>query len=95
LAFTVFAPAVANTSEQPPAAGVAVHASPRPSLTETLPVGVPLPGATGVTVKLTATGCPATDGLGDCVLMAVVVLALFTVWVRAADVLLAKLLFPA
>ena len=53
----------------------------------TLPVGVPLPGVTAVTVKLTVTACPATDVLGVRELITVVVLALFTVCVRTADVL--------
>jgi len=76
---SVFAPAVAKISEQPPEATAPVHAFPTPSLTVTLPVGVPLPGATAVTAKLTVIACPATDGFGDCALIAVVVLALFTV----------------
>jgi hypothetical protein len=72
--------------EHLPVATVAVHVSPAPSLIVTLPVGVPLPGASGATVKLTVTGCPATDGLGVFALIFVVVLALFTVCATLADV---------
>jgi hypothetical protein len=61
--------------EQVPAATVAVHASPAPSLTITLPVGVPFPGDTAATVNFTVTAWPATDVLGVCEVMVVVVLA--------------------
>ncbi len=57
-----------------PVATVAVHASPAPSLTVTLPVGVPLAGETGTTLNVTFTGCPDTEGLADCAVMVVVVL---------------------
>ena len=33
-----------------------------PSLKVTIPSGVPLPGATGLTVAVKVTDCPATDG---------------------------------
>ncbi len=95
MAFSVFVPAVGKMREQPPAATVPVHVSPAPSLTVTLPVGVPLPSDTVATAKLTATACPAKDGFGAWAPMEVVVLALFTVWARAVDVLPAKVLFPA
>lgn len=47
--------------------------APAPSLTFTVPVGVPLKA--GVTVTLTLTAWPTTDGFGE-VLMALVVFAL-------------------
>ena len=60
-------------TEQLPAATVPVQESPTPSLTVTLPVGVPpLP----VTVKVTATACPTDDGLGVCPVMVVVLAVL-------------------
>jgi hypothetical protein len=36
-----------------------------PSRKETLPVGVPDPGATGLTVAVNVTVCPNTDGFTD------------------------------
>src|SRR5688572_31266336 len=45
----------------------------------TVPLGVPAPGATALTVAVKVTACPTTDGLTDEV-TAVVVLALITVW---------------
>src|SRR5439155_7266690 len=95
LAVSVFAPAVAKLAEQLPAATVPVQLSPTPSLTVTLPVAVPLPGATAATAKLTVTACPKADGLGVCPLMVVVVLALFTVCVTPIEVLALKMLSPA
>jgi hypothetical protein len=65
-----------------------------PSRKVTVPVGVPVAGATAVTVAVNVTVCPKTDGLTDEV--TVVELTPFTtVCVRAADVLLVKLLSPA
>jgi hypothetical protein len=72
----------------------AVHVSPAGSLTVTLPVGVPPPGETGTTVKVKPTDCPATEELGDCPVIVVLVLALFTVCVMAADALAAKFASP-
>jgi len=84
---------VAKLKEQLPAATVPVQESPTPSLTVTLPVGVPpLP----VTVKVTAAACPTTDGLGVCPVMVVVLaVPLFTVCVTPAEMLELKLLSPA
>ena len=45
----------------------------------TVPVGVPAPGDTAVTVALKVTGWPNTEGLTE-ELTAVVLLALLTVW---------------
>jgi len=36
-----------------------------PSLTVTLPVGVPLPGAAALTVAVKTTAWPYTDGFGE------------------------------
>jgi len=49
-------PAAGNVIEQVPAATLAEQVSPAPSLTVTLPVGVPLPGAFATTVKAMVTG---------------------------------------
>ena len=35
-----------------------------PSLTETLPVGVPLPGVFATTVNVKLTACPTAEGFG-------------------------------
>ena len=56
----------------------------------TVPVRVPAPGATGLTVAVKATGWPTTDGFGEDASM-VVVSALVTVCVRTDEVLLVKL----
>jgi hypothetical protein len=80
-----------NVIEHDPVATLAEQESPRPSLTLTLPVGLPLPGATAVTVKLMVTDCPTTDGLGVCDVIAVVVLAWLTVWDSIDEALPVKL----
>ena len=74
----VLAPAVGSTIEQPPAATAATQELPAPSLTVTLPVGVPAPGAVTATDQETATGWPATEGSGLSAVTVVVVLALLT-----------------
>src|SRR5947199_2968152 len=66
-----------------------------PSLTVTVPVGVPLPGAAAVTAKVKSTAWPTVDGFGDCPVIAVVVAAAFTVWLAPAEVLVAKLGLPS
>ena len=59
----------------------------------TVPVGVPLPGETTLTVAVNVTGCPKTEGLVLDVTV-VVVLALLTVIEKLFDaVLFAQLLF--
>ena len=66
-----------------------------PLLTVTLPVGVPLPGASTVTLKLTVTASPTTDGSGVSLVMLVVVSALLTVCgVLGVEVLPLKLASP-
>src|SRR5207302_6955229 len=55
-----------------------------PSKKSALPVGVPAPGATGLTVAVKVTAWPNTDGLGAEV-SAVVVPAWPTVWVSTGE----------
>jgi len=86
---------VLNVIEQLPVATLAEQVSPAPSLTVTVPVGVPRPGTTGVTVKLIVTGWPATDGLGVCAVIVVVVLSWLTVCDSVEEVLPLKLESPA
>src|SRR3989454_11612495 len=62
-----------------------------PSLTVTVPVGVPLPGAVAATVNVKLTGWPTADGFGDWPVMVVVLAAAFTVWLAPDDVLVPKL----
>lgn|ERR1041384_6697882 len=64
-----------------------------PSLKITVPVGVPDPGATVLTVAVKVTDCPEHDGLAD-ELRAVVVPALLTDCVKLVDVLVLKLPSP-
>ena len=65
-----------------------------PSKKETVPVGVPAPGALGVTVAVKVTDWPKTDGLG---LMdrEVAVAAWSTVWLNAVEVLVVKSVSPS
>ena len=58
----------------------------------TVPLGVPAPGAVAPTVTVKLTFCPKTDGVSDELTM-LAVLALFTVCVKSADVLVRK--FPS
>jgi hypothetical protein len=60
----------------------------------TVPVGVPAPGDTALTVAVNVTDWPKTDGFTDEVTVAEL-LALLTVWVIAAEVLLVKFVSPA
>src|SRR6266516_4415702 len=64
-----------------------------PSRKVTVPLGLPAPGATGATVAVKVTLCPKTDGLADEATV-VVVLALLTVCVKTALVLVLKLVSP-
>ncbi len=57
-----------------------------PLLNVTVPVGVPLPGATAATVAVNVTDWPNTDGLCE-EIMVVELDALFSVSVRTAEVL--------
>ena len=64
-----------------------------PSLNVTVPVGTAVPGALTTTVAVKVTGWLWFDGLSEEVTEAVVE-SLFTVWVRAEDVLALKLESP-
>src|SRR5436190_21398445 len=66
-----------------------------PSLTVTVPVGVPLPGAVAATVNVKLTAWPTADGFGVWSVIVVVVLAAVTVCVTPAEVLPPKLASPA
>src|SRR3989475_3324117 len=66
-----------------------------PSLTVTLPVGVPPPGAFATTVNAKLTAWPTADGLGACAVIVVVVPAAVTVWAVPADELPANVPSPA
>ena len=71
-------PAEVNAIVQPPAKTVALQFC-VPSLTVTVPVGVPLPGAVAVTAKVKSTAWPTADGFGVWAVIVVVVAAAFTV----------------
>jgi hypothetical protein len=77
-----------------PAARVAVPRVAAPSRKVTVPVGVPAPGETALTVAVKVTAWPVADGFTDEVTV-VELFALLTVWVIAAEVLLLKLPSPA
>jgi len=93
VAVTLRAPAELNAMLQLPAATLVLQLW-VPSLTVTVPVGVPLPGALADTVKLKLTTWPTADGLGVWPVIAVVVAAAFTVWDTPTDVLPAKFASP-
>src|SRR5438445_694456 len=65
-----------------------------PSLKVTVPVGVPAPGATALTVAVNVTGWPNTVGVAE-EMTDVDELALLTVWVNGAAVLLLPLKLPS
>jgi len=67
---------------------------PAPLVIVTVPVGVPAPGELTVTDHFTVYVCPITDGSGKSEVMAVVVLALFTVCVKFVEVLVLKFVSP-
>src|SRR5260221_165198 len=73
-----------------PEARVLVASAVAPSLNVTVPVGVPLPGATALTVAVNVTELLTTEGLSDEVSV-LVQLALATVCVNVEDVLTSKL----
>ena len=66
-----------------------------PSLTATVPAGVPLPGAFAVTLNAKLTTWPTAEGSGVSPVIVVVVAAALTVWVAPAEVLPPKLASPA
>ena len=84
MAVSDFAPAVVNVIAHRPASTVPVHER-EPSVTVTLPLGVPLPGALTVTVYLTVTAWPTSDGSGSSAVIVVVVFALRTSELSAAS----------
>ena len=77
-----------------PALKLAVPSVTAPSRKVTVPVGVPDPGATALTVAVNVTDCPNSDGFTDEVTV-VELLSLFTVCVIADEVLLLKFVSPA
>src|SRR4051794_22418207 len=77
----------------PPVPTATVATTTLPSLKVTVPVGVPLPGATAATVAVKVTAWPVTAGLTDD-RRATVVAAGLTVTGVAAEALLAKPLEP-
>lgn len=94
VATSVLVPVIVSVSKHWPTATVFVQLT-VPSLTVTLPTGVPAPGAVTATVYLTVTDVLTGDGSGVSEVMVVVVLAGFTVCGSPADVLELKLLLPA
>ena len=80
-----------------PLASVPVPKVVVPSSNLTLPVGVPVPGAVGVTVAVNVSDCPNVEGSGVAAVKLVVVAAWLTVCVRAVaeDVLVLKFASPA
>jgi hypothetical protein len=64
-----------------------------PSKNCTVPEGEPAPGGFTETLAVSATLSPTTDGFGA-LASDVLVLAWFTVWLCAADVLVVKLASP-
>src|SRR5256714_11073341 len=87
-------PTEVNAMLQLPTATVALQLC-VPSVTVTVPVGVPLPGEFAVTVNVKLAAWPSADGFGVCPVMAVVVAAAFTVWAAPPEALVAKLALPS
>src|SRR5260370_27431461 len=65
-----------------------------PALNDTVPVGVPVLGELTLTVAVKVTGWPNTDGFSEELAIVVVVVALFTVCVKVAEVLVLKFVSP-
>jgi hypothetical protein len=80
-------------SDATPAVSVALPSNVAPLKKLTVPVGVPAPGETAVTVAVRVLVCPNTDGSGVEV-RAAVVDAWFTVWVSTGEVVPVKLVSP-
>ena len=76
----------------PDALTVTLVGEPPSSVNATVPVRVPAPGATGLTVAVKLTDWPNTDGLAEDASV-VVVSASLTVWMRFVEVLPLK--FPS
>ena len=64
-----------------------------PSLKVTVPVGTAVPGALPTTIAVKVTDWPLFDGLSEEVTV-VVVASLFTVWIKAEEVLVLSLESP-
>jgi len=94
VAVTLRAPAELNAMLQLPVATLALQVW-VPSLTVTVPVGVPLPGLLAATVNVKLTAWPTAEGFGVWAVIVVVVLAAFTAWDTPVDVLPVKLALPA
>ncbi len=75
-----------------PPLNVLVARAVAPSLKVTVPVGVPTPGETALTVAVKVTNWPKTEGLAEDE-TAVLLLALFTTWLNVEEVLVVK--FPS
>jgi hypothetical protein len=84
---------VVNASVADPPESGAVPSTVAPSLNVTLPVTVPVPGGTAVTVDESVTLWPNTEGLGEAVNVVFVVIA-FTTCVTMLEVLAVKLASP-
>ncbi len=89
---TLCPPAEPNAILQLPVATLALQLC-VPSLTVTVPLAVPLPGALADTVNVKLTACPTAEGFGVWAVIVVVVPAAFTVWPTTVEVLVAK--FPS
>src|SRR3989442_83449 len=77
----------------PPAPTLLLPRTVAPSLKLTVPLGAPAAGAVTLSVAVSVTLCPNTEGLAA-LLKAAEVAPLLTVWVRADDVLVLKLPSP-
>ena len=80
------------SAAEPPESGD-VPSDVAPSKNSTLPLGLPAPGGFTLTLALIVTLSPTTEGFGD-VVTAVLVLAAFTVWLCAGDVLVGYVRSP-
>src|SRR2546428_12514978 len=68
-------------NEALPLTSVAVASTVAPSLNVTVPLGTPVPGATGLTTAVSVTAWPMTEGFGGAVRL--VVVCEFTTWFTA------------
>jgi hypothetical protein len=80
---------VSEVRAQLAAATDAVQVTPVPSLTVTVPVGMPAPGGAAETENVTVYASPTTVGLGSVDVTVAVVVAWFTVWAGVSVVELA------
>jgi len=96
LAVTECAPAASDEVVKlaEPPANATVPSAVVPSLNVTLPVGVPTPGATTLTVVLKVTAWPNTDGLSEELTVVAVFAGLIVSWNTVAGLLPVKLASP-